>query len=59
MPDEMLRFRRVTTGRQNEIAATARVDEVEFPAGEFLRARAVWLKDGHPRRLRAAPAPAG
>jgi hypothetical protein len=46
MPDEILRFRRVTTGRQEEIAAE--VDEVEFPAGELLRARAVWLKDGTP-----------
>ena len=44
MPDEILRFRMVTTGKQEEIAAE--VDEVEFPTGEFLRARAVWLKDG-------------
>jgi hypothetical protein len=46
MPDEMLRFRRLTTGRQEEIAAE--VDEVELPAGEFLRARTIWLKDGTP-----------
>jgi hypothetical protein len=44
MPDEILRFRMVTTGKQEEIAAE--VDEVEFPTGELLRARAVWLKDG-------------
>jgi hypothetical protein len=46
MPDEMLRFRRVTTGRPEEIAAE--VDEVDLPAGELLRARTVWLKDGTP-----------
>ena len=40
---DMLRFRLVT-GEQEEIAA--RVDDVEFPAGEFLMARAVWLEGG-------------
>lgn len=40
---DMLRFRRVT-GEQEEIAA--RVDDAEFPAGEFLTARTVWLEDG-------------
>jgi len=48
---DMLRFRRVT-GEQEEVAA--RVDDVEFPVGEFLMARAVWLDDGTPngRELR-------
>jgi serine/threonine protein kinase len=48
---DMLRFRRVT-GEQDEVAA--RVDDVEFPAGEFLMARTVWLEDGTPngRELR-------
>jgi serine/threonine protein kinase len=40
---DVLRFRLVT-GEQEEIAA--RVDDVEFPAGEFLMARAVWLEGG-------------
>ena len=40
---DMLRFRRVT-GEQEEIAA--RVDDAEFPAGEFLLSRTVWLEDG-------------
>jgi len=40
---DMLSFRRVT-GEYEEIAA--RVDDVEFPAGEFLTTRTVWLQDG-------------
>lgn len=40
---DMLLFRRVT-GEHEEIAA--RVDDAEFPAGEFLMARTVWLEDG-------------
>jgi serine/threonine protein kinase len=40
---DILRFRRVT-GEQEEI--TARVDDAEFPAGEFLTTRTVWLEDG-------------
>lgn len=44
--DELLRFRRAATGRQETVAA--RVDEVEFPAGDLLRARTVWLKDDTP-----------
>jgi serine/threonine protein kinase len=40
---DLLRFRRVN-GEDEEIAA--RVDDVEFPAGEFLVARTVWLEDG-------------
>lgn len=40
---DMLSFRRVT-GETGEIAA--RVDDTEFPAGEFLMARKVWLEDG-------------
>jgi serine/threonine protein kinase len=43
---DILRFRRVTTGEQEECAA--RVDDVEFPAGEFLMARTVWMEDGTP-----------
>jgi serine/threonine protein kinase len=38
-----LQFRRVT-GEQVE--AEAQVDDTEFPAGEFLMARKVWLEDG-------------
>lgn len=51
MPDDMLRFRRVT-GEQ--AAVSAEVDEDELPAGELLRARTVRLKDGTPggRELR-------
>jgi serine/threonine protein kinase len=40
---DMLSFRRVS-GESGEIAA--RVDDAEFPAGEFLTARTVWLQDG-------------
>jgi serine/threonine protein kinase len=40
---DMLWFRRIT-GESEEIAA--RVDDAEFPAGEFLMARTVWLEDG-------------
>ena len=40
---DMLRFRRVS-GEQEEVAA--RIDDVEFPAGEFLTMRTVWLEDG-------------
>jgi serine/threonine protein kinase len=40
---DMLRFRHVTG---EEELVTARLDDVEFPAGEFLMARAVWLEDG-------------
>jgi hypothetical protein len=40
---DTLRFRRVTTGEQEETAA--RVDDVEFPAGKFLMTRTVWLED--------------
>lgn len=43
MADELLRFRRATTGRQEEIAAE--VDGAEFPVGGLLRARMVWLED--------------
>jgi len=43
---DMLRFRRVT-GENEEVAA--RVDDVEFPAGEFLMGRTVWLEDGIPK----------
>src|SRR6266567_6198214 len=46
---DVLRFRRVATGEQEEIPA--RVDDVEFPAGEFLTARTVWLEDGTPSGL--------
>jgi serine/threonine protein kinase len=48
---DMLRFRRVT-GEYEEVAA--RVEDAEFPAGEFLMARTVWLEDGIPggRELR-------
>jgi serine/threonine protein kinase len=48
---DMLWFRRVT-GEYEEVAA--RVDDAEFPAGEFLMARTVWLEDGTPngRELR-------
>jgi serine/threonine protein kinase len=41
--DGKLRFRRVT-GEQAEIEA--RLDDAEFPTGEFLIARKVWLDDG-------------
>ncbi len=41
---DTLRFRRATTGEQEEI--TARVDDVDFAGGEFLMARTVWLEDG-------------
>lgn len=41
---DVLRFRRVEGGEYEEIPA--RVDDVEFPAGEFLMARTVWLEDG-------------
>jgi hypothetical protein len=40
---DKLQFRHVT-GEQVE--AEVRVDDVEFPAGEFLMARRVWLDDG-------------
>lgn len=40
---DMLRFRRVDGERE---PVTARVDDVEFPAGEFLMSRTVWLEDG-------------
>jgi hypothetical protein len=40
-----LRFRRVT-GEQIDATDTARVDPMEFPAGEFLTARKVRLDDG-------------
>ena len=40
---DMLRFRRVT-GEQVE--AEARVDDTEFPAGQYLMSRWVWLEDG-------------
>jgi hypothetical protein len=40
---DILRFRRAG-GEQEEV--TARVDDAEFPAGEFLTTRAVWLEDG-------------
>jgi serine/threonine protein kinase len=40
---DMLRFRRVN-GDEGPVAA--RIDDVEFPVGEFLLARAVWLEDG-------------
>lgn len=46
---DVLRFRRVATGEQEEIPA--RVDDVEFPAGEYLMARTVWLEDGTPNGL--------
>jgi serine/threonine protein kinase len=46
---DVLRFRRVATGEQEEVPA--RVDDVEFPAGEFLMARTVWLEDGTPNGL--------
>jgi serine/threonine protein kinase len=51
MPDDMLRFRRVT-GEQEVVSAE--VGEDELPAGELLRARTVRLKDGTPggRELR-------
>lgn len=45
MADEMLRFRDAS-GEYKEIAA--RVDDEEFPAGEFLTTRTVWLEDGTP-----------
>lgn len=41
---DVLQFRRVATGSQEE--TPARVDDVEFPAGEFLTTRTVWLEDG-------------
>jgi serine/threonine protein kinase len=41
---DVLRFRRAFGGEHEEIPA--RVDDVEFPAGEFLTARTVWLEDG-------------
>jgi hypothetical protein len=40
---DMLRFRRVN-GDEGPVAA--RIDDAEFPLGEFLMARAVWLEDG-------------
>lgn len=40
---DMLRFRRVD-GEEEPV--TARVDDVEFPVGEFLMSRTVWLEDG-------------
>jgi serine/threonine protein kinase len=46
---DLLRFRRVITGDQEEIPA--RTDDVEFPVGEFLMARTVWLEDGSPNGL--------
>jgi hypothetical protein len=55
---DLLRFRRVT-GDVEEV--TARVDDVELAAGEFLTARTVWLEDGTPggRELRQHRAVAG
>ncbi|HEX4832667.1 MAG TPA: serine/threonine-protein kinase [Trebonia sp.] len=41
---DMLRFRRASTGEQDQVPA--RVDDVETPAGEFLTARVVRLEDG-------------
>jgi hypothetical protein len=46
---DTLRFRRVTTGEQEETAA--RVDDVEFPVGKFLMTRMVWLEDATPSGL--------
>jgi serine/threonine protein kinase len=46
---DVLRFRRVYGGEHDEIPA--RTDDVEFPAGEFLMARTVWLEDGTPNGL--------
>jgi hypothetical protein len=48
---DVLQFRLVS-GEQAECAA--RVDDAEFPAGEFLTSRTVWLEDGTPngRELR-------
>jgi hypothetical protein len=46
---DTLRFRRVTTGEQEE--TTARVDDADFPAGEFLTTRTVWLEDKLPGGL--------
>jgi serine/threonine protein kinase len=46
---DVLRFRRVDTGQQEEIPA--RVDDVEFPAGDFLMTRTIWLEDGTPGGL--------
>ena len=46
---DVLRFRRVYHGEYEEIPA--RVDDVEFPAGEFLTARTIWLDDGTPNWL--------
>jgi serine/threonine protein kinase len=46
---DILRFRRVTTREQEEVSA--RVDDVEFPAGEFLMTRTVWLEDRTPNGL--------
>jgi hypothetical protein len=41
--DRILRFRHYT-GEQVE--CEARIDDMEFPAGEFLMSRLVWLEDG-------------
>jgi len=38
-----LQFRRIT---QELVDTEAQLDDAEFPAGEFLMARKVWLKDG-------------
>jgi serine/threonine protein kinase len=46
---DLLRFRRVYGGEHEEIPA--RVDDVEFPAGDFLTARTVWLEEGTPNGL--------
>ena len=46
---DVLRFRRVYGGEYEEIPA--RVDDAEFPAGELLTARTVWLEDGTPSGL--------
>jgi serine/threonine protein kinase len=43
---DVLRFRRAATGEQEEIGV--RLDDVEFPAGESLTVRTVWLEDGTP-----------
>jgi hypothetical protein len=46
---DTLWFRRATTGRQQ--GTTARVDDLDFPAGEFLTTRMVWLDDAIPGGL--------
>src|ERR1700722_18046399 len=46
---DVLRFRRVSSGEHEDIRA--RVDDVEFPAGDLLVGRTVWLEDGTPNGL--------